>query len=644
MKRWRRIAALAGALALGGSNLLVAQVPHAECALFTPRGERFRMEGRARYQLTAATEEFSSKSAAKRRDVVPGGRRSDIFQQLDQLGTIDSHLFLTMQEAGVTPAEKTDDFTFARRVSIDLTGRIPTYEQLIQFVNDPRGDKRARYIDELIGRSEWVDKWTMFFGDLYKNTAQNNQVNRFYQGRNAFYTYIKSSLAANKPYNTMVTEMIASDGTNSWEQGELNWTIGGIVQGGPRTGQDIFDQQAVNVVGTFLGVSHFDCVMCHDGRRHLDDLTLWGKFATRTDAWGMSAFFAKTATPATPMPSVGPNFRYYGVRDDRARTDYALNTTTGNRPPRQPIGALRTVAPEYLFGDRPRPSSGEDYRSALAGYVTSDFQFARATVNYIWREFFGRGIVDPVDQFDPARLDPDNPPPEPWTPQPSNPRLLNALARDFIDSGYDLRALMRSIVNSEAYQLSSRYNGEWNPEWEPLLARKFVRRLWAEEIADAIAQTSNIPLNFAVNGLGTLGWTMQLPDTKDLPGPRSAMGSFLNSFLRGNRVDSDRRGDGSIPQALNLMNDTFVHQRTRASGTGASASLARQLLNKHTAANNDALIQEMFLTVLSRVPEDAELAAARASLATGTTTALRQQRVEDLLWALYNKVDFLFVY
>jgi len=157
-------------------------------------------------------------------------------------------------------------------------------------------------------------------------------------------------------------------------------------------------------------------------------------------------------------------------------------------------------------------------------------------------------------------------------------------------------------------------------------------------------QTSNIPLNFAVNGLGTLGWTMQLPDTKDLPGPRSAMGSFLNSFLRGNRVDSERRADGSIPQALNLMNDTFVHQRTRASGTGASASLARQLLNKHTAANNDALIQEMFLTVLSRVPEDAEIAAARSSLATGTTAALRQQRVEDLLWALYNKVDFLFVY
>src|SRR6266567_6464031 len=150
------------------------------------------------------------------------------------------------------------------------------------------------------------------------------------------------------------------------------------------------------------------------------------------------------------------------VRDDlpRALPDYTLNTTTGNRPSRSPIGTQKTVSPIYPFTGE-TPASGENYRVALARIVTSDIQFSRATVNYIWKEFFGRGIVDPVNQFDPARLDPDNPPPDPWTLQPSNARLLNAMAQEFVADGFDIRNLMRKLTNSEAYQLSSKYDGEW---------------------------------------------------------------------------------------------------------------------------------------------------------------------------------------
>src|SRR5437899_11925451 len=121
----------------------------------------------------------------------------------------------------------------------------------------------------------------------------------------------------------------------------------------------------------------------------------------------------------------------------------------------------------------------------MARIITSDIQFSRATVNYIWKEFFGRGIVDPVNQFDPARLDPENPPADPWTLQPSNARLLNALAQEFVADGFDLKILMRKITNSEAYQLSSRYNGNWNRACEPLFACKLVQRLWAEGVHDA---------------------------------------------------------------------------------------------------------------------------------------------------------------
>ena len=133
--------------------------------------------------------------------------------------------------------------------------------------------------------------------------------------------------------------------------------------------------------------------------------------------------------------------------------DYRLNTTTGNRPARQPaaFGGRTNVAPVYLFSGR-GPAAGENYRVALAREVTSDFQFARAAVNYLWKEFFGIGIVDPPDFFDPMRLDENNPPPAPWTLQPSHPALLRELAQDFISNGYNIKDLMRKLVNSQAYQ------------------------------------------------------------------------------------------------------------------------------------------------------------------------------------------------
>src|SRR5207244_3253589 len=211
-------------------------------------------------------------------------------------------------------------------------------------------------------------------------------------------------------------------------------------------------------------ISHMNCVLCHNGRGHLDALSLWGKGMARTTAWGFASFLSHTTTTRVPLPTaVNNNPYYWAVRDDPPRiTDYTLNTTAGNRPARQPIGTQRTVTPEYPFTGA-TPKSGENYRVALARIVTSDIQFSRAIVNYIWKEFFSRGIVDPVNQFDPARLDPDNPPPAPWTLQPSNARLLNALAQEFVDSGFDVKGLMRKIGTSEAYQLSSRYNGEWKP-------------------------------------------------------------------------------------------------------------------------------------------------------------------------------------
>src|SRR5262249_17967004 len=190
--------------------------------------------------------------------------------------------------------------------------------------------------------------------------------------------------------------------------------------------------------------------------------------------------------------------------------DYQLGTTTGNRPARAvtvPCVANKPcyVPPVYIF-DGSVPNAGENYRVALARTLTSDPQFSRAIVNYIWAQFFGRGMVDPPDQFDPARLDPDNPPDAPWTLQPSNLRLLNAMAQRFVDTGYDLKMLMRDIANSQTYQLASEYNGDWNVAWEPLFARKFVRRLWGEEIHDAVVQSSGLLPNYKITGFSDQGF------------------------------------------------------------------------------------------------------------------------------------------
>jgi hypothetical protein len=480
----------------------------------------------------------------------------------------------------------------------------------------------------------------MYFGDFFQNNSRNTQIPRFPNGVTAFNDFIRGSLVSNKPYDQMAREMISTQGTNSYQQGEVNWLIGGVVTGGPQ--QDIWDQQAANIATTFLGLAHVNCLECHNGRGHLDSLSLWGSQTTRQQAWGTSSFLSHTDNPRT---TVAQNTFYWGLADNtRYRTDYPLNTTTGNRPARQPIGTQKTVAPSYLFGGQ-KPASGQNYRAALAQFVTSDPQFARAAVNYLWAQFFGMGIVDPPDQFDPARLDSNNPPDVPWPTdptqnwplQPSNPKLLDALAQDFINSKYDLKSLMREIVNSKAYQLSSRYEGTWNPAWESLFARKLVRRLWAEEIHDAITQSSGVVPTYNVRNYSPVSWAMQLPEPLNTP-DGAAVNNFLNAFLRGNRDDQVRNEDGSISQALDLLNDNFVMSRVQYSKAPKSGLLAQAV-----AMPNDQAVNALFLSILSRYPTAAEMNAAMGHLNNKSST-VRIQELEDLMWSLYNKVDFIFNY
>lgn len=595
--------------------------PHPECSYFGPQRERFLRSELGQpgegLSLSAVTEQVIAA-------LPPSRSRTDPNRDARQENYIDQYIFAALKRAGVAPAEPAGDAEFLRRVALDLTGRILSGQAVAEFVADPSPDKRTRAIDQLLQTPEWADRWAMFFGELYRNTINTTQLNRLQQARDQYHYYLLDSLRANKPYHEMAQELISAGG-NTWEAGQANFTLSGRTTGGPA--QDNYDTQAVNVSTMFLGISHLDCILCHDGSGHLDTLSLWGTRAQRTDAWGMAAFFARTT-----LTQSGGGARPWIVADEPANGRYDLNTNSGNRPTRRAVAGPAFVAPKYLFGRGGGPEPGENWRAAMARLVTGDFQFARATVNYIWREFLVLGLVEPPDQFDPLRLDPANPPPEPWTLQPSNPYLLDALARRFILSNYDLKALMRDITTSRAYQLSSRYDGRWNPEWEKLYARKLVRRLRAEEVHDAVVTSSGVGGGYSIAGFRQprIDFAMQLPDVAGMPG--GAGGQFLDSFLRGNRQDDDRRSDVTIQQALSLMNGPFIDPRTRnQNGT---------FLFRVFPLPNDQLVDELYLNILSRYPARAEREAAVRELGSGNRAA----KAEDLVWSLYNKVDFLFNY
>ena len=595
---------------------------------------------------------------------------------------IDDCIQKTAAAAGLPLTYLTTDAEFLRRVRLDLTGRIPTKDEVLEFLADRSPTKRAQLVDRLLQTPEWADRWTMFFGDLFRNTRLTAQVNRYQWTRDALHLYLLESMQQNKPYDQMAREMLAADGVSDgrtyperytsfqhWQQtynnlaknpvqpSPVGYVIGGRTIGGPI--QDTYDTLAFFTARDFLGISVMDCVLCHDGAGHLEPLTVWGAAAKRAEAWGLAAFFSDVPRfqtwryryvrelPNNPNNGRRVNVNYYILNDlaqgrqQRARNgdtagEYLGQTKGGNRPDR--YAPKQFVTPAYPFESRAVVDPSMRLREQVGLHLTSDPQFSRAAVNYIWREFFSRGIVEPPDQFDLSRLDPAAPPPTGWDIQPSHPRLLEWLASGFADSDFDLKWLMREITTSEAYQLSSRYDGVFNPLDEKYFIRHQVKRLTAEQVVDALMVASNQFTSFrASNFLRNVNFAMQLPDVSDVPLGGNAFArnirSLLQAFTPGDREETKRSGEGSPLQALSLMNNRFVLSRlnrnNQASTLGQSLELA-----------DDALVANLYLSVLSRPPTEEETAFAVQYLQGGN----RADRATSLMWALFNKTDFYFNY
>jgi Protein of unknown function (DUF1549)/Protein of unknown function (DUF1553) len=571
------------------------------------------------YQQLSVTAEAVAPSGGRHRAVQPPKKSAIVYPP--KINFVDTEIFGKMEKDGIAPAPLSSDEELLRRASIDIAGQIPSPATVKSFVADTAADKRTKMIDSMLASDGYVDRWTMWFGDLVQNVRNTTNSREGAPGRNAYYNFIRTSIRDNKPYDQLVREIIMSSGDSYAEaSGGTNYWIRQIQPNGPI--QDTWDNLASHSGEKFLGMPVL-CLSCHNGLGHLESVNTYLRSKSRYEFWGSAAFFSRTRTQA--IGATG-SFQLTQVPNG----NYLLNTVSGNKSPRQPVNGQSTVPPTFfLTGEGPR--TGEEWRTAYARILTAHPQFARATVNYVWKEMFGLGIVEPTNNIDMNRLDPAKLAAG-QTLQPTHPALLEQLTTEFIANKFDFKWLVRTIAVSNAYQLSTKYTAsEWSETWTPYFARHLPDRLTAEQLLDAVATATAVPITYTVQNSSAVTQAMKLPDT--LEGGGNA-GRFLDSFGRGNRDDEPRDGDPSIVQALGMMNDnTMILPRIRRTTNGST-------VQKALAASTDpaVIVETLYLATLSRYPTESEKTQTVAYLRSGTLA----NKTEDLQWALLNSLEFLF--
>jgi hypothetical protein len=566
----------------------------------------------ARAGAAALTERIVPASPAARAAAIP--RRN----------LIDEHIFGKMERDGIPHAPLSTDEEFFRRIHVDLTGRIPPDAELRQFLASTDPDKRDRLIDRLASSRAYEAKWTYFFGDLYKNAF--NRIGN--EGKNLFAKWIRDNIHLDRPYDVMVREMLTANAVSNWYVGPAGYVARWVVIGincDDEIHEDTSDELAINATKHFLGVD-LTCVSCHDGAKHLETINLFLAERRRAEVWKMAAFFGRTRVLRRTEVSTAQD--EYSIDDEGPGYDASAPTVV--RVPR--TGPKGLLDPAYLFtGAAPPPDRHP--RAEFARMLTADPQFARAAVNLLWAEMFGVGIVDPPLDFDLKRIDPKNPPPSPWTLQPTHPELLEALAQYFRDNRHSLRSVITLIARSSAYQLSSRFPGEWNAAYAPYYARRFVRRLDAEEIYDSLVAATGVATDLPIPGTDArVRYATELFAADDLRGrdPRlQEIHFFLESFGQTNREYSERTNEGDITQAVLLMNSPLVRRLVQASEGSYLAGLLKEPLA------DEERIDRLFQRFLVRRATPEEIARSKAVVQAGPGGWV------DLQWLLVNKVEFV---
>lgn len=540
---------------------------------------------------------------------------------------IDDEIFGKMKKDGIPHAPLATDEEFIRRVKLDITGRIPSPAELREFLADQSPDKRARLIDKLVGSPEFVDKWSYFFMDVLRANG------KMARGHFLFQYNLKESLASDRPYNDWAGSLIAASGKSNFVVAAVNPIVREHVEGKPgeeENGDDLkkvhqsdtHDELSILFGKLFLGIN-LSCISCHDGKGRLDKVNVYLTSRKRSDFFQHAAFFGETRyiPHVEKANAVMGHFLVddYGKGYD-TKAESMLRMKRYGGPP----------TPKFLLTDE-TAIPGKLPREELARMLTSHPQFARATVNMFWAKLMGIGIVDPYDEFDLARQDPNNLPPG-WDIQPSHPELLTKLAAYFRENNHSLHKLFKLICNSSAYQLSARYPGEWNDTYTRYYARRYARMLTAEELHDAIAVATERPGKFAARGAGdgsakVLTMAMQV----SVPNPSGELKSFMQAFGESNRGAPPKAPSPSPLQPILMMRSPVVNERVLA----AKDSRVQRLLDSY---KDDAkVVEELFIATISRPPLPAEKTLALA--------AMEKNRIEgaqNVQWALLNLSEFLY--
>src|SRR3989442_520356 len=441
---------------------------------------------------------------------------------------VDELIFGRMERDHIPHARLSGDEEFLRRAYLDTTGLLPTPDKVRSFMADTDPNKRDKLIDTLIGTEEFADQWAYHYGELLLTKDRT------------FHFWTKQWLKADRPYNDVFADMVTPVTKNSRGLPTAMTFYDAVGQIASRDGLftdsdnykglnrlDWIDGITSDIGRVFLGLS-MDCFSCHNGAGHTDSFNLFLTSRKRTDFWQQAAFFGKMRNIGY---SDGSARNFYGgssLFDDLAPgyntgNDGVFYTPAEGRFPRDG----KTYEPAFLLtGEKPKP--GEDPRKALARIVPNHIQFARATVNILWQKLMVIGLVEPYDGFDLMRLDPKNPPAKPWTIQPSNPELLDALAEDFRSHNFSIHRVIKNIMKSSAYQLSASFPGEWKDAYIPYHARRFARVLTGPEAVDIVTQATGTPFELKLYGADRQ-YVKELTSPFSLKGEGGGGGGALNA-------------------------------------------------------------------------------------------------------------------
>jgi hypothetical protein len=510
----------------------------------------------------------------------------------DTTNYIDDFVFAKLRTLQMNPSQLADDSTFIRRAYLDAIGLLPTLDETRAFLADASPEKRSRVIDALLLRPEFAEHWALKWSDLLRNEEKVLDP----KGVDAFATWIRDSISAGKPIDQFVRELVVARG-QTYDHPPANFY---------RANRDPLTR-GETAARLFLGV-RLQCARCHNhpyDRWTQDDYYSWAALFGRID------YDVKSNERKDKLDKNEFNGEQIVLVKDEGEVP---NPRTGKDAP-----------PRFLGAETPEMDAKADRLPPLAGWLASPRNdlFVRSQVNFVWYHLLGRGLVEPIDDF---RI----------TNPPSNPALLDALAADFAESGFDLRSLVRTIMTSRTYQLSSEPNAT-NADDETNFSRAIVRRLPAEKLLDAQCQVLDVAadLNGYPEGTraGQIRGTIRVRPRERRP---SSADRFLKTFGKPERLlacECERSNETTLKQAFTLIGDQGLSELL-ASGNGRLARLARSELS------NREMVVELYWHALGREPSSAELSAATAMLDDAPED--RFPALQDVAWALLNAKEFVF--